>query len=387
MPPQVVQAILRDRRVAYAITDRDLKIIEVGGGSENVQTWLSSWLGHPLTDMIPELIGGEEALAEVLAGKLPRYQLPWINRELSGDSIAYLTMADLPHLDDAGQIVGLIHVIQDVTDVGRLEQNLMQQRNGLRLLQEELRRQNLKLEAANVELRRLDKAKSTFVSIAAHELRTPLASISGYLEMLLDGDAGPLTDRQCDYLRILEGSAQRLLHITKDLLDLTRIEAGRLELLLKPVDLVQLVECVTAEQMPQLEAKAQQLCLHMPAHMPPALCDAARAAQIVGNLLSNASKYSPADTTITIEVAQASEPGFLSISVKDQGKGIAEEDRPHLFNPFFRTPDAIRDATGAGLGLYIASSLAELHGGRLWFDSTLGRGSTFHVTFPVARAN
>lgn len=383
MPHRIVQSILHDRRIAYAITNRNLNIIEVSGGSESLQKWLNNWLGHPLTDMVPELIGGEEALAEVLAGKLPRYQIPWVNRELPGDTTAYLTMIDLPHLDDSGRIVGLIHVIQDVTDVGRLEQHLMQQRNGLRLLQEELHHQNLKLEAANVELRRLDEAKSTFVSIAAHELRTPLASISGYVEMLLDGDAGPLTDKQNEYLHILEGSAQRLLRITKDLLDLTRIEAGRLEVVLKPTDLVQLVECVAAEQAPQLEAKAQRLTLHTPP-VPLALCDAARTAQIVGNLLSNASKYSSSGAAITIAVGPANEPGFLTISVADEGVGIAEENRQRLFNPFFRAPDAVKNATGAGLGLYIAHSLVELHGGRLWFDSVPGQGSTFHATFPIA---
>ncbi len=132
MPHRIIQSILHDRRIAYAITDRNLNIIEVSGGSESLQTWLNNWLGHPLTDMVPELIGCEETLNEVLTGKLPRHQLPWVNRELPGDTTAYLTMIDLPHLDEAGQIMGLIHVIQDVTDVGRLEQHLMQQRNGLR---------------------------------------------------------------------------------------------------------------------------------------------------------------------------------------------------------------------------------------------------------------
>ncbi len=235
-------------------------------------------------------------------------------------------------------------------------------------------------------MRRLDEVKSAFVSIAAHELRTPLASISGYVEMLLDGDAGPLTGQQTEYLHILEDSAQRLLHITKDLLDLTRIEAGRLEVILKPTDLVQIVESVAAEQIPQLEAKAQRLSLHTPVPMPLALCDAPRTAQVVGNLLSNASKYSPSGAAITIEVAQANEPGFLTISVADEGMGIAEEDRSRLFNPFFRANGAAKAATGAGLGLYIASSLVELHGGRLWFDSVPGQGSTFHATFPIASA-
>ncbi|MGC8782270.1 MAG: histidine kinase dimerization/phospho-acceptor domain-containing protein, partial [Anaerolineae bacterium] len=257
---QVAQAVLCDRGIAYVITDRELTVVEVGQADGDLQTWLSGWLGRPLVEVVPELIGSEDALNEVLAGRLSRFQIPYINRELPGRDPAYLTMIDLPCHDDAGRIVGLIHVIQDVSEVGRLEQRLAQQRNELRLLQEELRRRNLALEAANAELRRSDQMKSTFVSIAAHELRTPLASISGYVEMLLDGDAGALTERQREYLQLVEGSARRLLRITRDLLDLTRIEAGRIEITLRPTDLVELVDDVADELVPQLAAKEQHLC-------------------------------------------------------------------------------------------------------------------------------
>lgn len=385
MSQRVAQTILHDRRIAYAITDRQLNIIEVSGAGNGLQLWLKSWIGRPLIEVVPELVGNEEALADVLTGELPRFQLSYINRDLPGGKTAYLTMIDLPHTDETGRITGLIHVIQDVTEVGNLEQRLTQQRNELRLLRDALNQQNMALEAANAELRRLDHVKSVFVSIAAHELRTPLASISGYVEMLLDGDAGPLTDRQRQYLRIVEGGAQRLLQITRDLLDLTRIEVGRLEVILKPANLVELVENVVAEQTPQLEARTQQVSLRVPTGLPLVLCDPARAAQVVGNLLNNASKYSPIGSAITVEVKRAHEEGFLEVTVADEGIGIAHEDRHQIFDPFFRARNAGKTgSSGVGLGLYIARALAELQGGRLWFESTPGQGSTFHVTFPIA---
>lgn len=384
---QVAQAILHDIGIIYAITDRALKIVEIGQTDNDPQAGLSDWVGRPLVELAPELIGNEDALNDVLAGRLPRFQIPYINRELPGREIAYFTMTDLPYHDDDGQIVGLIHVIQDVSEVGRLEQRLTQQRNELRLLQGELHRRNLDLEAANAELRRSDQMKSTFVSIAAHELRTPLASISGYVEMLLDGDAGALTERQREYLQIVEGSARRLLGITRDLLDLTRIEAGRIEITLRPTDLVELVDSVAAELAPQLAAKGQRLVRRVATGLPRVLCDSTRAAQVVGNLLSNASKYSPADAEIVLEVAPAHEEGFLRVTVTDQGMGIPEEERPHIFDPFYRAPHAVQSGiSGVGLGLYIARALVELHGGRLWFESTAGKGSAFHATFPTVEA-
>ncbi len=387
MTDHLARSLLCYRDIAYAITDRQLTVIAVHHCSPASQTWMQDWVGRSLVEAAPEWAGSEDLLAEVLAGAAPRAQLPRVNRELPDGRTAYLTLTVLPDRDEAGRVGGLIHIIEDETAIGEIEQRLTQQRNELRLLQEELRQKNLALEAANAELRRLDRLKSTFVSIAAHELRTPLASISGYVEMLLDGDVGALSDAQREYLRIVEESARRLMRITGDLLDLTRIEAGRLEAHPQPTDLVGLAEAVVAEQRPQLTGRGQQLTLAVASGLPPALCDPARTAQVIGNLLSNAGKYSPAGAVIALSVGPAAEAGFLQVSVADEGIGIAVEDQPYVFNPFYRASNvAETSAAGAGLGLYIARALAELQGGRLWFESTPGKGSTFFVTLPVVPA-
>jgi signal transduction histidine kinase len=131
-------------------------------------------------------------------------------------------MVDLPYRDEQGQIVGLLHMVQDCTEAGVLKQHLSQSRNELRLAQELLTGQNLELASANTELRRLDELKSTFVAVAAHELRTPLTAIQGYAEMLVDHDVGTLSDRQREYLLIVQSSALRLSHVANSLLDVTR---------------------------------------------------------------------------------------------------------------------------------------------------------------------
>jgi signal transduction histidine kinase len=386
MDPAVAQLILRDRKIAYLITDCNLNVVEVSGMEPILNnSHRRASLGRSLLDLVPELIGSEEMLAHILAGKLPRFQLSLVNRETSEGQTIYLTMVALPYRDRMGRIIGLLYLVEDVTEMGELQQRLAQQRNDLRLLRDQLERQNLELAAANTELRRLDEMKSMFVSVAAHELRTPLTSIAGYLELLLDEECGPLNDEQREYLEIAQWSAGRLLNITNNLLDLARIETGRMELILQPTDLPALVEAVAAEFGPQLEGKAQRLILRATSGLPPALCDETRAAQIIGNLLSNASKYSPEGSLITISLSLAETKGFLQVSVQDNGVGISVEDQAKLFYRFFRAQgECFDEIHGAGLGLYITRSLVELHGGRIWFESEPGKGSTFYVTFPVA---
>jgi len=385
MEPTLIQRMLLDRKVAYALTDRQLRVTEVGGDLAVLEEGAAGWLGRSLLDLVPELAAGEPTLADVMSGALPRFELAWINREMADGRTAYLTMVELPYWDEKGQIAGVLHLVQDSTEAGILQQQLSQHGNELRLAQEQLARQNLDLAAANVELRRLDELKSNFVAVAAHELRSPLAVIQGYVEMLADGDVGPLSGGQQEYLGAIQNSTRRLLHLTNSLLDVTRIEAGRVDLVLQPTDLPALVRTAAAEFQPQLTARRQLLTLHFAPELPPALCDPTRAVQIVGNLVSNAIKYTPEQGHIRIAVQAAAEEGFLQVSVADDGIGIASGDQDKLFDRFFRAASAAQiGAGGTGLGLYITRSLVELHGGRIWVSSEPGTGSTFYVTFPIA---
>jgi signal transduction histidine kinase len=386
MDSAIMELILQDRGIAYAITDRNLKVAEIsdapGAFCPNSP---EACLGQSLLKLVPELLGNEAILADILAGKLPRFQLSWVNRETPAGQTIYLNMVALPYHDRRGQITGLIHLIDDVTEMGTMDQRLVQHRNELSLLRDQLARHNQELANANAELQHLADVKSAFVSIAAHELRSPQASITGFIEVLLDEDYGPLTQNQREYLEIVQHSAQRLLSITNNLLDVTRIEAERIELQLHPINLMALIEKMATEFRPVLKAKAQTLVLNTPADLPPALCDKTRALQIISNLVSNANKYTLEEGLLTISLALAETEGFLQISVADNGVGIPPEDQAKLFGRFFRARSAIlTGASGTGLGLYITRCLVELHGGRIWFDSKLGQGSTFYVTFPIA---
>jgi signal transduction histidine kinase len=256
------------------------------------------------------------------------------------------------------------------------------------LLQDQLAEINQELVAANAELQRLSDMKSQFIAVAAHELAKPLTPVHGYVEMLLDGEFGALTDEQRERMEVVERSADRLRSLTAQLLDVNRIEAERVDLVLQPTDLAALMEDIVAEFRPQLEAKSQSTALNISPDLPLALIDETRTAQIITNLLSNAHLYTPEGGHIVVIVTPAEREGFLRVSVADNGMGIEAEDQEKLFTRFFRAGSAIRArAGGAGLGLHIAKSLVELHGGKIWFESEPGEGSTFHVTFPIAEGD
>ena len=385
MTMTVARLLFQERHLAYAISDTTLHIVEVGGDLSLFSYADKNYLGISIYDLVPELIGNEQALADILSGRIPRVEFSWLNRSNDAGDTIYLNLVNLPHHNASDHIDGLVHLLEDSTTAGIEGQRLVQQRNELRLLRDQLLRQNQNLASLNAELKRMDEMKSVFVSIAAHELRSPLTSISGYLEMLLDGTFGAIPHNQTDALRIIESSAQRLISITSNLLDATRLEAGRVELVLVPAELLPLVEIVVAEMMPQLEAKEQQFTVAAAPDLPPILCDRMRVVQIIANLLSNACKYTPRQGRIHINLTLADEPGFVLLAVSDSGVGIAANDRPRLFNRFFRGENAyLTSEVGTGLGLHITRSLVELHGGRIWLESEVGRGTTFFVTFPIA---
>lgn len=378
-----MQTVLEDRRVAFYITDRALRVIEVSDAARLLSDHEEA-LGRSLLEVSPELLGQDQALADILAGKRARLELT-VPCAGAGQRAGRLTVVTLPHRDSAGAIAGLIHILHDVTELTPDAYGADRGGDEVNLLRAELARRDQQLAAAYAELQNLDEIKSRFTAIAAHELRSPLTAIAGYLELLVDDGADCFTDRQREYLDIIQTSTRRLLTITSDLLELTRIEAGRLELTLQPLDLPELLRIVIAEHTPAITTKGIHLSLSIADQLPAVLCDDARTAQILSELLSNAIKYTPFDGAITIRVEHAAEEGFLQVVVRDNGAGIPAAEQEWIFKRFYHASNALPvGAFGAGLGLPIARALVELHGGKLWLESEAGQGAAFYATFPVA---
>jgi signal transduction histidine kinase len=237
--------------------------------------------------------------------------------------------------------------------------------------------------------RESDRLKNEFISVVSHELRTPLTSILGYTELLQAREFEPAERRE--FVKTVYNEANHLSQIVEDMLGMSRIEAGGVKLQQWVVSLRQLIGELTAQLNIHLSSR-HRLVIHIPQQLPPAYVDRDKIKQILFNLLTNAAKYSPRGGEIALSVDEPASlpddhpPGrFLLVSVRDQGIGIAPEDLPHIWERFYRVDNSnTRRIGGTGLGLSIARALVELHGGRIWVESTLGQGTTFSFTLPVA---
>ena len=244
------------------------------------------------------------------------------------------------------------------------------------------------------EVQAANQAKTEFVSMVSHELKNPMQSIKGYTQLMLAGTSGAVNEGQQRFLGIVQGNVERMITIVSDLTDVARIESGRLQLNLRPMQFQGVIDEVVHSMQSALDAKQQTLMVDAPPDLPLVQGDHVRLIQILTNLVSNAHKYSPVSAVVTLRVAvspnhwdSAGAPQVLYISVQDTGYGISPEDQVKIFGKFFRADNNLSEAPGTGLGLNIVKQMVELGGGKVWFDSQLGRGSTFHFTVPLVTAD
>jgi two-component system phosphate regulon sensor histidine kinase PhoR len=236
-------------------------------------------------------------------------------------------------------------------------------------------------------MKEAERLKDEFIAIAAHELKTPMAAVKGYADMLMrhsqGDDAATLEPWQVEALETIDQATNRLVELTEDLLDVARLQAERIQLHSEPHDLIALARRVKKRF--QMASDRHTLSLVAADEFVVAMLDVRRTEQIVGNLLSNAIKYSPDGGAVTITIEQDDRERMARLSVRDRGIGIPANQQSLLFNRFARADNAReRGITGTGLGLYLCRELVELQGGRLWFTSEEGCGSTFYVALPLA---
>ncbi len=250
-------------------------------------------------------------------------------------------------------------------------------------LKEEIDKATSELKTVNERLELVDKLKDEFVSLASHELRTPMTAIKSYAWLVLNDKAGPLEPKAKEYLNRVYISTERLIHLVNEMLDISRIESGKVKLKKEPVDVVQLGRDIENE----FQAKATELhlswSLEVPDVLPLISMDREKIHQVLENLIGNAFKFTPMNQVVTLRIIPRDK--FIEFSVIDTGRGIHPDDMPKLFSKFGRLEGSYVTITGSGsgLGLYISKQYVELHGGTISVQSTLGRGSTFTVTLPV----
>ena len=251
-------------------------------------------------------------------------------------------------------------------------------------LEERVKERTRELAQANEELRKLNKMKSDFVSAVSHELRTPLTSIKGYASTLVMGKLGAVTKEQQERLAKIDQHTDYLTSLINDLLDIARIEAGRVGMEFKEVDLGSVLQGVTDLMTPQFKDKGIAFKVRLPPNLPKIPADGRYLERVFLNLLSNALKFTPAPGAITVTVAL--QDNRLAVSVRDTGLGIAPADLPKIFDEFYRADNPInRERKGTGLGLSLVKKIVEAHGGAIGVESAPGAGATFTFTLPLTR--
>jgi signal transduction histidine kinase len=270
--------------------------------------------------------------------------------QLTPASERYIRSYSTPVRDDVGTALGTVTVLRDTT--------------------------------RDQELERL---KSEFLTVVSHELQTPLTAIKGALELVLDDETGKLSRVQRRFLDTIDRNCARLVGLVGDLLDLSRLEAGRIELDVQPLDTPSVVRGAVASVGNLFETRGTIVQLDVSDCLPPILGDRRRVEQILTNLLSNAAKYTPAGGGGLVEVSAQAENGHVTLAVADNGPGVPRAERELVFDKFYRGREtARRGEAGSGLGLAIAKSLVELHGGSIHVEDGQPRGARFVVELPRA---
>jgi signal transduction histidine kinase len=244
-----------------------------------------------------------------------------------------------------------------------------------------------------------DRLKTEFIGTMSHELRTPMTAIKGFTQLLSMGGLGPLTDTQKEFVTTIYNNTERMIALINDVLDITKIESGSVDLELRPLHLAEALSGVVAELRETIAARSHQLSISIPPGLPLVRADAFRLHQVLFNLLSNAVKYTPRGGQIWVEATEAALPQlpeevrdaldqdrrYTLVNVRDTGVGIGQEDIRRIFDRFYRTENPLKiEAGGTGLGLSLVKPLVQLLGGRIWVTSEIDEGSTFSFVLPAA---
>ncbi|MBA7701941.1 Non-motile and phage-resistance protein [subsurface metagenome] len=257
-----------------------------------------------------------------------------------------------------------------------MEQALQKRNKQLIAQQQELIEKTSEVEKAN-------RLKSEFLANMSHELRTPLNIIIGFSELMVDGVPGKINKEQRQCLNDTLANGRHLLNLINEVLDISKIESGKIELKLKDIVLNELVKPLTRTMMPIVAPRKQSLDIEIEEGLPPVHADKAKLGQVLLNLVDNSSKFTPDGGKLKIEAVR--EGDWCRVSVIDNGIGIKEEDQERIFEPFYGVDDSlVTERNGTGLGLALVKQIVEKHGGRIWVESEWGKGSRFSFTLPLA---
>ncbi len=251
-------------------------------------------------------------------------------------------------------------------------------------LQQRIQEATKELRTTNSQLQRLDEAKDEFISMASHQLRTPLTSVKGYISMVLEEDAGKITPTQRQLLDEAFASSERMVHLINDFLNVSRLQTGKFMLEQRPIDLGKVVEQEVESLQSTVRMHALKLKFKKPSYFPLLNIDEAKIRQVIMNFIDNAIYYSFEGSTIAVTLSL--EDGQAVLRVQDAGIGVPKAEQQHLFSKFFRATNARKQRPdGTGVGLFLTKKVIDAHGGSILFESVEGKGSTFGFRLPVKK--
>lgn len=248
-------------------------------------------------------------------------------------------------------------------------------------LERRVKERTTELAKLNEELKKLNKVKSDFISAVSHELRTPLTSIKGYASILIAGKLGELSPSQKERLEKIDKHSNSLAHLINNLLDIARIESGKVQMDIKETALREMLDSIIDIITPQVKEKDISLKINIKTKIDKIKADRNQLERVFLNLLSNATKFTPEKGKIAIDIEEKDKS--IQFSVEDTGIGIPKEDIPKMFEEFFRASNALdQNIKGTGLGLSLVKKIVEAHNGKIWVESELGKGTRFSFTIP-----
>ena len=336
------------------------------------------WFQEPGSTMLVPLQDLSQADEAAFLG-LPVSDIRHIQREVPLKSLYLVKLVARRHL------VGLLVVgfVEPIEHLGEADTQLMDRLSesiGValdnKLLFEENQYVLRQLREKNEKLKALDETKDDFISMASHQLRTPLTSVKGYLSMVIEGDAGKITKQQKDMLTQAYFSSQRMVYLIGDLLNVSRLQTGKFVIEPTPVNLAKVVSEEMAQLIETAKSRSLTLTYKEPRHFPELMLDETKTRQVIMNFVDNAIYYTPAGGDINVELID--KESTVELRVTDNGIGVPKSEQPHLFTKFYRAGNA-RQARpdGTGLGLFMAKKVVVAQGGAIIFESTEGKGSTF----------
>ncbi len=351
------EAILTSIGGGLVVMDKEGVVTYVNDSFELVTGWSKKEvIGKKFADVIPsETEKGEKVTVEnrlfskILAGENPENDYGTTIYYVRKDGSRFPVDSLVERVTIDGEVVGIVKTFTDIT-----------------------------------KAKEIDRAKTEFVSFAAHQLRTPLSAISWYTEMLLSGDAGELQEMQKKYLDQIYKGNQRMIGMVKSFLNVSRIDLGNLQIEKEMTDVGQLLESVIDEQKQKIAQREINLIYDASKELPNVNLDPKRIRMVFQNLLSNAIKYTHEKGEVKIDIKVYKEDHEIVFEFKDTGYGIPAHEQEKIFTKLFRAENVVERATeGTGLGLYIVKNIIDNSGGRIWFDSVENEGTTFYVSLPL----